>query len=204
MLMETCVSASLQYCRMCLLSARAINAILENCVTGILQIVFTFWQGNMYSWTTASLEYCRMCLLSARAISAILENCINGILHGVFTFAGAIYTVMDNCVTGILQNVFTFCQANNMQSRRTTSLEYCRICLPSVRAIYYRHGELRQWNIAECVTEIVQNVFTFYKGNRGSGRITSWRPAPLEYCTMCLLSVRAICNHGELRHWNTA
>ena len=136
------------------------------------------------------------------------------------------YVVMENCVTGILQSEFTLCQGNKRRlgelrqwntawcvyllqgqcilSWRTASLEYCRICLPSVRAIYYRHGDLRHWNIAECVTEIVQNVFTFYKGNTCSGRITSWRPAPLEYCRMCLTSARAICSHGELHHWNTA
>ena len=145
-----------------------------------------------------------MCWLSARAIIAVLEKCVNGILHDLFTFCiGSIYC------RGELRHWntaewCTFFQANSMQSRRTTSLESCRICLPSVRAIYYRQGELHHWNIAECVTEIVQNVFTFYKGNTCSGRITSWRPAPLEYCRMCLTSARAICSHGELHHWNTA
>ena len=60
-----------------------------------------------------------------------------------------------------------------------------------------------------CTSGILQNVFTFCQGNTCSGRITSWRPAPLEYCRMCLPSARAIhvvgeLHHGDLHLWNTA
>ena len=173
--------------------------LVETCVTAILQNVFTLCQGNkcnlgeLRQWNTAECVY----LLPGKY--AALENCVSGTLHDVFTFCrGNIYCHGELRRPGILQNVFTFCQANNFQSRRTTSLEYCRICLPSVRAIYYRYGELRHWNIAECVTEIVQNVFTFCQGNNmySHGELLS-----LDYCRICLPSVRAIYyRYGELRH----
>ena len=69
---------------MSLLSARAINAVLENCVNGILHDVFTFCRGNVYCrgelrhWNTAEYVY----LLSEQYIID-METCVTGILQNV-------------------------------------------------------------------------------------------------------------------------
>ena len=72
------------------------------------------------------------------------------------------------------------------------ALECCRTCLPSTG----------QQNVMENgVTAILQNVFTFCKGNNMQSGIT----VSLEYCRTCLPSVRAIiCSYGKPRHSDTA
>ena len=95
--------------------------------------------------------------------------------------AMAIYTFMKNCVTAILQNVFTFCreaticiheeprhcntaecvyrlQGPYIRSGRTASLQYCRMCLPSVVAILCSRGK-RQQNTAECADLSVRTEY---------------------------------------------
>ena len=119
-------TASLKYCRICLLSAGQQN-VMENGVTGILQNMFTFcratechgerrhWntaeyvyflQGNRTSWRTASLKYC---------------ECVY-FLQGNRTSWRTASLKYCECVY--------FLQGNRT-SWRTASLEYCRICLLS-------------------------------------------------------------------------
>ena len=124
------------------------------------------------------------------------------------------YVVMKNCNTfcNTAECVYRL-QWPYIRSWRTASLQYCRMCLPSVVAILCSRGK-RQQNTAECAdlsvrteyrpaglnrSDIAKCAVPFVRTTYSLAGLNSWDTAEF-----VVPFVRTICRPAGLNSWDTA